>query len=88
MVVAVVVIVVVVVVVVLFVVLCFTCLFINCLHFTLFYLKVIGKFSIRLVPDQDPEVIGQLVIDHLNYVHRQRGSPNIMTYVQKGVDED
>ncbi|XP_046849143.1 cytosolic non-specific dipeptidase-like isoform X2 [Xenia sp. Carnegie-2017] len=41
--------------------------------------EVIGKFSIRLVPDQDPEVIGQLVIDHLNYVHRQRGSPNIMT---------
>ncbi|XP_046849138.1 cytosolic non-specific dipeptidase-like isoform X2 [Xenia sp. Carnegie-2017] len=41
--------------------------------------EVTGKFSIRLVPDQEPEDIGQLVINHLNYVHSQRGSPNIMT---------
>ena len=47
------------------------------LIFSIFiFSKVTGKFSIRLVPDQKPEAIGKLVIDHLRNVHKQRGSPN------------
>lgn len=38
--------------------------------------KVIGKFSIRLVPDQDPEKINELVINFLNDKWKKRGSPN------------
>lgn len=38
--------------------------------------KVIGKFSIRLVPNQDPEKIEKLVIDYLNELWKKRGSPN------------
>lgn len=38
--------------------------------------KVIGKFSIRLVPFQKPEVIGQLVTQHLEAQMAKRGSPN------------
>ena len=41
--------------------------------------KVTGKFSIRLVPDQDPAQIAELVIAHLKKVHQDRGSPNILT---------
>ncbi|CAB3995721.1 RNA-directed DNA polymerase from mobile element jockey, partial [Paramuricea clavata] len=41
--------------------------------------EVTGKFSIRLVPDQDPAKIGELVIAHLKKVHRERGSPNVLT---------
>ncbi|XP_071957141.1 cytosolic non-specific dipeptidase-like [Antedon mediterranea] len=41
--------------------------------------KVIGKFSIRLVPDQDPAVIEKQVLDYLNKKHKERGSPNTMT---------
>ena len=44
-----------------------------------YYYKVTGKFSIRLVPKQDPAHIGQLVIAHLEKVHLQRGSPNVLT---------
>jgi len=38
--------------------------------------KVTGKFSIRLVPDQQPEKIVKLVIDYLNKLWEKRGSPN------------
>ena len=38
--------------------------------------KVIGKFSIRLVPDQDPDKIDKLVVDFLNEKWKKRGSPN------------
>jgi nonspecific dipeptidase len=38
--------------------------------------KVIGKFSIRLVPDQEPAVVEKLVKEHLQSVHQARGSPN------------
>ncbi|XP_031573362.1 cytosolic non-specific dipeptidase-like isoform X1 [Actinia tenebrosa] len=40
--------------------------------------KVIGKFSIRLVPDQKPAEIEKLVIDHLKKKHAESGSPNDM----------
>lgn len=43
------------------------------------YLKATGKFSVRLVPDQNPAEIGQLVITHLESAHRKRGSPNLLT---------
>lgn len=38
--------------------------------------KVIGKFSIRLVPDQDPESIGKLTKDYLEKLFAKFGSPN------------
>ncbi|KFD53855.1 hypothetical protein M514_05361, partial [Trichuris suis] len=38
--------------------------------------KVIGKFSIRLVPDQDPAAVEQLVINYLTKMHLSRNSPN------------
>lgn len=38
--------------------------------------EVIGKFSIRLVPDQDPETIKELVTAYIEELHRKRGSPN------------
>lgn len=38
--------------------------------------KVIGKFSIRLVPDQEPHVIESLVREHVEKVFAERGSPN------------
>lgn len=40
--------------------------------------QVIGKFSIRIVPDQKPEEIKKLVIDHLEKKHAESGSPNDM----------
>jgi nonspecific dipeptidase len=40
--------------------------------------KVVGKFSIRLVPHQTPDGVEQLVIKHLNEVFAKRGSPNKM----------
>ncbi|XP_017469265.1 PREDICTED: cytosolic non-specific dipeptidase isoform X1 [Rhagoletis zephyria] len=40
--------------------------------------KVIGKFSIRLVPNQNPEHITECVIDYLNAKWHERGSPNKM----------
>ncbi|RWS28928.1 cytosolic non-specific dipeptidase-like protein [Leptotrombidium deliense] len=40
--------------------------------------KVIGKFSIRLVPDQHPAKIEKLVIDYLNAQFAKRKSPNSM----------
>ncbi|BFZ15524.1 hypothetical protein BsWGS_18563 [Bradybaena similaris] len=38
--------------------------------------KVIGKFSIRLVPHQTPAEVEKLVRQHVENVHKQRGSPN------------
>lgn len=38
--------------------------------------KVVGKFSIRLVPHQEPEEVKRLVNEHINNLHQQRGSPN------------
>jgi len=40
--------------------------------------KSIGKFSLRLVPDQDPQRIEKCVTDHLNKVFADLGSPNKM----------
>jgi len=40
--------------------------------------KVIGKFSIRIVPSMQPEKVGELVIAHLNKKWAERGSPNKM----------
>lgn len=39
---------------------------------------VIGKFTIRLVPNQDPDKISQLVCDYLNEQWKARGSSNKM----------
>lgn len=38
--------------------------------------KVIGKFSIRLVPNQEPPEIERLVKAYLEKLHAERGSPN------------
>uniref|UniRef100_A0A669D0Q2 Cytosolic non-specific dipeptidase n=1 Tax=Oreochromis niloticus TaxID=8128 RepID=A0A669D0Q2_ORENI len=38
--------------------------------------KVIGKFSIRLVPDMDPKAVEKQVIDHLQKKFAELGSPN------------
>lgn len=40
--------------------------------------KVIGKFSIRIVPNQKPAEVAHLVIKHLNEKWEERGSPNSM----------
>jgi nonspecific dipeptidase len=40
--------------------------------------KVVGKFSVRIVPNQSPEKIEQIVVDHLNKEFAKRGSPNKM----------
>ena len=38
--------------------------------------RVIGKFSIRLVPDQHPDEVSKLVIEYVERLHKERGSPN------------
>lgn len=38
--------------------------------------KVIGKFSIRNVPNQEPQVLEKLVVDHLEKKFKERNSPN------------
>jgi nonspecific dipeptidase len=38
--------------------------------------KVVGKFSIRLVPDQDPKEVEKVVVAHLEHKFAQRDSPN------------
>ncbi|XP_055908137.1 cytosolic non-specific dipeptidase [Eupeodes corollae] len=38
--------------------------------------KVVGKFSMRLVPNQEPDQVTQCVIDYLNSKWAERGSPN------------
>lgn len=40
--------------------------------------KVIGKFSIRLVPDMQPDQVEKLVRDYVQKVHKDRGSPNTL----------
>lgn len=40
--------------------------------------KVIGKFSIRIVPNQEPEQIAKYVVDFLNEQWSSRNSPNKM----------
>ena len=40
--------------------------------------KVIGKFSIRIVPNQEPEEIERLVVKHLEEKFKERNSPNKM----------
>lgn len=39
--------------------------------------KVIGKFSIRLVPDQQVDEVNRAVIEYLKNLHKERGSPNV-----------
>jgi len=43
------------------------------------YFKIIGKFSIRLVPSQTPEAIDALVKDYLEKLHKESGSANTLT---------
>ncbi|CAL1267327.1 unnamed protein product [Larinioides sclopetarius] len=38
--------------------------------------KVTGKFSIRIVPNQEPKKIEEFVVAHLKKVHEARNSPN------------
>ncbi|CAB4063872.1 CNDP2 [Lepeophtheirus salmonis] len=38
--------------------------------------KVIGKFSVRIVPDQTPEIVEKVVVDYLNKKWAERGSVN------------
>jgi hypothetical protein len=40
--------------------------------------KVIGKFSLRIVPNQTPDLIEKYVCDHINAEWAKRGSPNTM----------
>ena len=40
--------------------------------------KVMGKFSLRLVPDQDPKQIAECVTAHLEAEFKKLGSPNKM----------
>uniref|UniRef100_A0A336L7Z7 CSON005069 protein n=1 Tax=Culicoides sonorensis TaxID=179676 RepID=A0A336L7Z7_CULSO len=40
--------------------------------------KVTGKFSLRIVPNQEPELIEKYVSDYLNAKWAERGSPNKM----------
>ena len=45
---------------------------------TLFF-KVIGKFSIRIVPNQTPEIVEDVVVKYCNKIWATRKSPNKMT---------
>jgi len=40
--------------------------------------KVVGKFSIRIVPNQTPELVEKVVVDYCNKVWATRNSPNKM----------
>ncbi|XP_067837561.1 cytosolic non-specific dipeptidase-like [Heptranchias perlo] len=40
--------------------------------------KVIGKFSIRTVPNMDPEVVEKQVVDYIKKLFAEYGSPNTM----------
>jgi nonspecific dipeptidase len=40
--------------------------------------KVTGKFSIRIVPNQTPEEVEKVVLQHINQKWAERGSPNKM----------
>lgn len=39
-------------------------------------LQVIGKFSIRLVPNMTPDKVEKQVCEYLTEKHKERGSPN------------
>lgn len=41
--------------------------------------QVVGKFSIRTVPDMDSDVLNKLVIDYCNEKFKELGSPNTFT---------
>merc|ERR1719150_32085 len=41
--------------------------------------KVIGKFSVRIVPNQTPEIVEEVVVSYCNKIWAQRNSPNKMT---------
>jgi len=41
--------------------------------------KVVGKFSIRIVPNQTPEIVEKVVVDYCNKVWAGRKSPNKMS---------
>lgn len=41
--------------------------------------KVIGKFSIRIVPNQEPKLIEKYVCDYIKQKFAERGSPNKMS---------
>lgn len=43
--------------------------------------KVNGKFSIKIVPNQEPEQIEKYVLEHLNKMWKERGSPNKMRVI-------
>ncbi len=45
--------------------------------------KVIGKFSIRLVPNQNPETITKRVTDYLNSEFAKLNSPNKMSVIKR-----
>ena len=40
---------------------------------------MIGKFSIRIVPNQTPEIVEDVVVKYCNKVWSKRKSPNKMT---------
>jgi cytosolic nonspecific dipeptidase len=44
--------------------------------------KVIGKFSLRIVPNQTPDLIEKYVCDHINAEWAKRGSPNTMKVIR------
>ena len=46
-----------------------------------FFSQVIGKFSIRLVPDMTPKTVEEQVCKYLNELHKKRGSPNDIEWV-------
>ncbi|GAB1599912.1 cytosolic non-specific dipeptidase-like [Argonauta hians] len=46
--------------------------------------KVIGKFSIRIVPNQTPDEIVKLAKAHLEKSHKKRGSPNKLNVTGSG----
>ena len=43
--------------------------------------KVVGKFSVRIVPNQTPEIVDKVVVDYCNKVWATRKSSNKMTAV-------
>ena len=45
---------------------------------------MIGKFSIRTVPNQDPEQIVSLTEEYLKKLWSKRGSPNKMSVMGEG----
>lgn len=43
--------------------------------------KVVGKFSIRIVPDQTPEDIEKKVVKFVEEKFKERNSPNKLKYI-------